>query len=306
MKNLIFTCYLGTGESEADALRLSRTLRIFGGEFCFNPIWILSQKTEEELSEAVRQELNSLGARLIPFDMDEGNGSFPFSAYVTAAAFAEALAQGETSFLVLMANDTLILQPPQPFLLPSGKSLGACPVHLKLLGSGFNEPVNDFWQLIYQGCNVDIDRIIEMKTVVDRQSVRAYFNAGLLVVRPERGILRRWKSDFDSLIHQIEFNPFYQQSELYPIFMHQAILAGSILASLQPDEFQLLPFEVNYPLHLHSRIPEGNRPEGLGQLITCRYEEFDEVFGDPEFANQIQIDQSLKNWLKSEVENKNT
>jgi hypothetical protein len=301
MKNLIFACYLGSGESEEDALRLARSLRTFGGEFCFNPVWVLSQKNADQLSERVGQELNSLGARLIPFEMDEESGSFPFSSYVIAASFAEALAQGEASFLAWMSNDTLVLQSPQPFLLAARKSMGACPVHLKLLGSGADEPLDDFWQLVYRGCNVDIDQVFEMKTIVDEQTVRAYFNAGLLVVRPERGILRRWKSDFEKLIRQDGFTRFYQQNELYPIFMHQAALAGSVLASLQPDEIQRLPFEVNYPLHLHTKVSPNRKPEALEKLITCRYEEFEQVFGDPQLEDQIYIDQPLKNWLKSEL-----
>jgi hypothetical protein len=305
MKNLIFACYLGSGESAEDALRLVRSLRTFGGEFCFNPFWILSRTEEDELSPDVRQELNATGARLVPFETDQTSVNFPFFSYVTAAAFAEALAQGDTSFLALMANDTLILQPPRLFTLPVGKSLGACPVHLKLLGSGFKEPLDGFWQLIYHGCRVDESHVFEMSTVVDEQPVRAYFNAGLVVVRPERGILRKWKSDFDDLIHQAEFNPYYQQSELYPIFMHQAVLAGSVLASLQPSEFQPFPFEVNYPLHLHSRIEPTRRIQNLEQLLTCRYEEFNEVFTDPELLKSIDIEKTLKDWLNTELSRRN-
>ena len=245
MKNLIFASLLGTGEAEIDALRLARSIRTFGGEFCFNPIWLLSQRSEAELSQATQQELFSLGARLITFDRDEAGSGFPFAAYVTAAGIAEGLAQGEASFLVMMAAETLILQAPTAFLLPAGKSLGGCPVHLKLLGSGFNDPVDDFWEQIYHACKVDIEQIYPLQTIVDEQLVRAYFNAGLLVVRPERGLLRAWQSDFEALNRLPEFEQFYQQHELYELFMHQTVLAGSILSLLKPEEFEQFPFEVN-------------------------------------------------------------
>lgn len=306
MKNLIFACLLSPGEVEQEALRLARSIRTFGGELCFNPIWLFSRQTSEELSPATRQEINSLGARLIPFEVNDEGQPFPFASYVTAAGLAESLAQGEASFLAMMASDTLVFQPPHVFLLPTGKNLGACPVHLKNLGPGYHEPLNEFWQLIYRGCKVDPEKTFEMLTVVDEQPVRAYFNAGLLVVRPERGFLRNWQANFQALYHQPEFDVFYQKDALYPIYMHQAVLAGSLAAALMPGEFQQFPFEVNYPLHLHTRIDPARQPRQLDDLVTCRYEEFGEIFGNPEFYEQIEIGYPYKEWIEGELTASNT
>jgi len=301
MKDLIFAFVLGSGEAENDALRLARSIRTFGGEFCFSPIWMISQRSEEDLPVATRQELFSVGARLVTFDMDPGAVNFPFADYVTAAGITEGLAQGVASILVMLAADTLVLQAPTELILPRGKSLGACPVHLKLLGSGFTDPVDDFWGLIYHHCQVEVGRIFAMQTIVDEQTVRAYFNAGLLVVRPERGLLRAWQADFDALYHLAEFEAFYQQSELYKIFMHQMVLAGSILSLLKAEEFQQLPFEMNYPLHLHTRVAVHNSPKRLDQLITCRYEDYAAFFGDPHVDGLIQISNPLKDWLHAQI-----
>jgi len=300
MKDLIFAFMLGSGEAEQDAVRLARSIRTFGGEFCFNPIWMLTRGAEEDLSPNTRGELFSLAVRLVSFEMDENAARFPFASHVTAAAMAEGLAQGEASFLVMMATDTLVLQPPTHLLLPAGKSLGACPVHLKLLGSGYREPLDEFWGVIYRLCQVDEERVYPMQTIVDEQMVRAYFNAGLLVVRPERGLLRAWKSDFDELYQHSQFNAYYRSNELYEIFMHQMVLAGSVLSSLKPEEFQQLPFEMNYPLHLHSQVAELKRPANLNQLITCRYEDFDEIFRSPVAGNLPQVDQALRDWLQGQ------
>lgn len=301
MKDMIFAFLLGADEAEKDALRLARSIRTFGGHYCFNPIWMLSHRNEEDLSEATRQELYSIGARLFSFELESQEAQFPFAAYVTAAGIAEALAQGETSILVMMATDTLFLQEPSVFFLPGGKSFGGCPVHLKLLGSGYEEPINDFWQLIYQKCGVDVGHIFPMQTIVDDQSVRAFFNAGLLVVRPERGLLRGWHARFERFYRLPEFEAFYRQLELYKIFMHQAVLAGSLLSSLKQEDFHLLPFEVNYPLHLHSRMPEIRRPASLDQLITCRYEDYSETLRDPSVQKFLEMDNSLNDWLRSQA-----
>jgi hypothetical protein len=301
MKNLIFAFMLGSGETERDALRLARSIRTFGGEFCFNPIWMFSKKGEQDLLESTRQALFSIGARLITFDVDAEGGKFPFYSYVTAAGIAEGLAQGEASFLAMMATDTLVLQAPSEFLLQAGKSLGGCPVHLKLLASDMDEPIDDFWRLIYHNCQVDADKIFTFDTIVDEQRIRAYFNAGLLVVRPERGLLRGWQANFERLYRLPEFDAFYQLSELYKIFMHQAVLAGSILSSLRQEEFQQFPCEVNYPLHLHRRMVSKRRSENLNQLITCRYEDYQEFLGKPDLDGLIQVDAPLKEWLQDQT-----
>ena len=301
MKDLIFALLLDTGDGERDALRLANSIRTFGGEYCFNPIWMLSRHDEEDFSEETRQALFSTGVRLVTFEREPGETHFPFVDYVTAAALAEGLAQGETRCLAMMACDTLVLQPPSSFVLAAGKSFGGCAVHLKLLGSGVSEPVNDFWSLIYRNCHVEGERIFTMQTIVDEQPVRAYFNAGLLVVRPERGLLRGWQANFERLRGLPEFEPFYQQSELYSIFMHQTVLAGSLLSALNPDEFQQFPFTVNYPLHLHSKVSEKRRPTHLEQLITCRYEEFSETFNDPSIEDMLRADTTLKGWLEAQA-----
>ncbi len=131
--------------------------------------------------------------------------------------------------------------------------------------------------------------------------MRAYFNAGLLVVRPERGLLRAWQANFERLYRLAEFEPYYRQSELFQVFMHQAVLAGSVLSALRPDEIHHLPFEVNYPLHLHSRVSERCRPLLLSQLITCRYEEYAQTFSDPAVQALLQTDKSFLNWLQAQA-----
>ena len=97
-----------------------------------------------------------------------------------------------------------------------------------------------------------------------------------------------------------EFEYFYQQSELYLIFMHQAVLAGSILSTLSLEDFQEFPFEVNYPLHLHERVAVHRRPQNLNQLITCRYEDYEAFLRSPHLAEMIGVDESLKRWLQAQ------
>jgi len=83
-------------------------------------------------------------------------------------------------------------------LLPEGKIPGYRPVHHLLIGSRFDASPDDFWRFIYENCQVKSDRILPMQPMVQSVQMRAYFNAGLLVVKPERGLLQQWRLDFNS------------------------------------------------------------------------------------------------------------
>ena len=71
--------------------------------------------------------------------------------------------------------------------------------------------------------------IFPVKTPVDREKLRAYFNAGVLILRPEMGVLRRWPSCFATLYTDSVFVTWCKQDQLKAIFLHQAALAGAIL-----------------------------------------------------------------------------
>jgi len=121
------------------------------------------------------------------------------------------------------------------------------------------------------------DRLFSMVPHVDDVTIRPYVNAGHLVVRPERGLLRAWRDAFFRVYHTDEFEGFYRADERYVVFVHQAILAGVLLAGLEQAEMQELPGTYNYPLHLYAEDRTSRRPARLEELVTCRYEEWDDL-----------------------------
>jgi hypothetical protein len=44
------------------------------------------------------------------------------------------------------------------------------------------------------------------------------------------------------------------------------------------------------------------KPVNLRELITCRYEDYNEFFGNPDVDALIQIDKPLKEWLQTHFE----
>ncbi|HBX68737.1 MAG TPA: hypothetical protein DEH25_04980 [Chloroflexi bacterium] len=295
MHKLIITTLATPGKAALDVLLLAESLRTFGGELADSPIRVMVPAALGPLSEAAQCELARWQIETIPFEADEALLKFPFAAKIAATAQAESLTRGQSERLVFMDADTLILQEPAEFLLSPGKTLGYRPVHHQLIGAAWGHPLDDFWRLIYEICEVPDENTFPMLTHTGEQ-IYPYFNAGMFIVRPERGLLTQWLERFQSWYRQPQLRGYYEKNQLYAIFIHQAIFTGVLLAALSPLEMQLLSPKINYPLHLHADIPAAQRPATIAELVTVRYES---IFDDSGWR-QLPITGALQSWLESQ------
>ena len=280
--------------SETDALLLVESIRSFAESLSQAPIWCFTPENKERLSSTIEEKLIALKVSLIPFRIDHEIQQFPFAGKVLAAALAESMSSDQTDFLTWLDTNTVVLQEPKDFLLREGKNLGFRPVHHTLIGSRYEEPLNAFWTLIYDYCDVPRDRIFPMMTHVDGTRIRPYFNAGLLVTRPEKHLFQAWRNIFFRVCREPSFQEFYEQDNRYAVFMHQAVLSGVILSKLAIDELQELPSKYNYPLHLHAEDVTDHRPASLEDLVTFRHEGF---YEDPKWIEKIPAKEPLKQWI---------
>jgi len=294
-KKLMFTSVVfPIKSSETNAMLLTESIRAFAGSLSRNPIQCFNPEYGRQLSQTVKKRLLALNVTLSQFKIDSEILRFPFTAEVTAAALAESMACGKTDFLAWLGTNTVVLQEPKDLILQDDKNLGYRPVHHTLVGSRYDEPLDPFWTLIYRYCNVPEDRIFPMKTHVDGTRIRPYFNAGSLVVRPEKHLFRAWRDTFFKAYREPSFQGFYQQDQRYAVFMHQAVLSGIILSTLGTEEIQELPPTYNYPLHLHAQDVSEHRPSDLEEFVTFRHEGF---YEDPEWIRKMPAKESLKHWI---------
>jgi hypothetical protein len=302
MSHLIFATPIAPGAAEREAVLLSRCIRTFGGALAENPIWALAPCDASELSGATRDALQALGIELLPFAIDAAALDFPFAVKAYAAAAAEQAARGRADLLAWLDSDTLVLQEPQALLLGSEKALACCPIHHLRIGPRYDIPLDPFWRLVYGVCAVPEDRVFLMHTAVGGEHIRPHINAGLLAVRPERRVLTAWRDTFDRVYRHPAFEQFYEQNVRYRIFIHQAILSGTALSILAPQEFLVLPGSYNYPLHLNAEFPPERAAANLKALVTCRYDGWG-FFEAPGWQEVILIDEPLRGWLVREVSN---
>ncbi|MFW9944793.1 MAG: hypothetical protein ACFFB7_07335, partial [Candidatus Sifarchaeia archaeon] len=148
--------------------------------------------------------------------------------------------------------------------------------------------------LIYEHCGVPEDQVFPMRTHIEDILIRAYFNAGSLVVEPDTKILRTWLDTFLRVFQRSEYLKFYNQDKRYEIFMHQAVLTGVILSNLSNRRMLELPSSYNYPLNLYAEDKTKNRPESLEECVTVRHEGF---YRDSSWMEKIPAKKRLKEWI---------
>ncbi len=280
--------------SEINTILLVESIRAFGGSLACAPIWCMVPEHGKALSESFRARASALNIDLKPFEARPEIVRFFFAADIEAAALAESLAIGKANPLIWLSSNTLILHEPSEFILPENKNLGYRPVHHTNVGSLYDNPLDEFWSLVYQSCGVREDQVFPMRTHVDKNIIRPYFNAGILVTRPEYGLFRRWKDTFLGTYREPRFVELYKKDNRYHIFMHQALLSGIILSSLSKNAIYELPPTYNYPLHLYAEDTTEFRPQTIDDLITIRHENF---YLEEDWRQRIPLGDSLKHWL---------
>lgn len=299
--HLVFATTPAAGGDERELILLARSIRAFGGWLAGSPVWVFFPQ-QLPLTARTQQALQEAGVELRPCHTHGEALAFPFAAKVFAAGEAEALAQARgAELLVWMDPDTLLMQPPEEFLLEPDRQLGCRPVHLTLISSPFEEPLDDFWAAIYGRMGVNPEAAFAVETIVDRRRIRANFNAGLLVVRPRANLLRRWADCFGRIYPDPFFEPFYERNILYKYFIHQCALTGCILAALRQEQIQELSPWVNYPVFKHHKIAAEQWADSWNRLVTARYDDY-RFFWQADWQAILPMNPPISEWLPAQIE----
>ena len=299
MEQIVFASMSYSNVLDPHVSLFVNSIRKYAGTFSTNPIWLFVPTDEEEIPEDVRENYSSMNVTLFPVITHEEDSKFPFVNTAYAASKAEALAKNKTKLLAWIGINSIIINEPKHFILDEQKNLGYRPVHHTLIGSVFDEPIDNFWKVIYETCNVSEDQIFPMKTHVDGKIIRPYFNSGFQVVRPSRGLFQLWWDKFRELYKDPIFSDYYNKSDLYVTFIHQAVLSGVILSNLRKEELIELPFDYNYPLHLYPGSLEEYQPENLNQMITMRY--YMEKLIDSKWMETVPLHDPIKSWVEEQL-----
>jgi len=295
MEPITFVTLAFPGKPITEPLMLAESIREFGGELADCPIIFLFPQYGGDFDVSQQRVLRKLRVETIPFVIAGDEQEFPFSAKVEAAAAAEKALAGKSELLAWLDSDTLVVNDLKELLLLPGKVIGCRPVHHKLLGLKWGELPDAFWHQVYQAAGAQVENNHPPMLTNTGEKIRPYLNAGSFVLLPERGIVSRWRQVFNTCIRSKEFLPFFQQNELYRIFLHQALFTIILLNMVETCEMQVFSSGVNYPLHLHNKIPETFRAKQIKDLVTVRYEE---ILSDPDWRKKYLILDPISGWIE--------
>ena len=231
----------------ANAIRLAESLRTFGGSLSQAPVWVVAHEAVE-ITPVQESEFKRLGITLLRVAPPDSLSWLYYADKPYAAAVAEQAAEGKAAVLVWLDNDSIFLTEPTELLLADSLCLAWRPVMHNRSGALYGEPPNPFWARIYERLSLTDDMLFPMVTPADQQKIRAYFNCGLMAVRPERGVLRRWAQDFEILGSDSTLAAMCRADETKKIFLHQTALTGAILHLVKQVEMIPISDRYNFPL----------------------------------------------------------
>lgn len=217
---------------------------------------------------------------------------------VYACARAEDLARkAGTGSLVWIAPPCLVVKPPVLFVLGRGFDAAVRPVHVRNVGIGATEPLDDYWRRVYEAAGV-LDTEATVESFIDGQRLRAYFNTHAFAVNPAEGLLTEWFKCFESVVADEDFQSGPCRDLERKVFLHQAIFSALVASALQADRIRILPPVYNYPYNLQGAVPPERRAKALGDLVVAVYEERSL---DPAEVADIEIGEPLRAFLARHV-----
>jgi hypothetical protein len=300
METLIFAAHPDRGSSGKSEAIWAESIRTFAGKYQHAPIWIFYPRGEEEWADRLGKMTLPFKVDLHPFDIPAEARHLEYFEKCYASAAAEDLVDGKATHLVWMDASSLVVNPPEALLLPPEVYIGCRPVDLTNIGSRIADPPDDFWLLIYALCRVPPDRLFPMQPSTEAITIRPYFNAGLLVTRPGLRLLNAWRENLELARRNADILNMIRADEMRSIFLHQAVLAATILSRYTREQILIYPPQVNYALHLHQHYPGATRAKSLNELITCRSEYMQTEHGWLERMPEML--EPLKSWITARWE----
>ena len=192
----------------------------------------------------------------------------------------------------------MIRQAPTAFVLPEGKTFGFRPTDVANIGAPYGKPLPTFWQDICNHFGLSANNLPPITTVLDQQELHLYVNAGLLVVRPEKGILRAWGENLQETYALPEFSHYYKKNQAFAIFMHQAALTAAVVQNTTPDERLILPDDYLFSVDNFFDYPASLRPATLDEIVTGRFHDF---FALENWESLIVASDDLIAWFKAQL-----
>lgn len=279
---------------------LTASLRKFGGRFADSPVWMYIPDGVKIDDGVFLKRIDTSGVCLKSCRVPKSAEKFFYGGKPFAAAAAEADAERESLNLVWLDHDAVFLSEPSAFDLAGEICLAYLPVMHNRSGMSYDEEPDAFWSRIYECRKLTPDMLLPMTTPADHQKIRAYFHCGILALRPQKGILRRWADEFACLCDDEVLIRLCEENQTYRIFLHQAALTGAILHTVDNKELMELPEAYNYPIFFDRQYGADQPYTDITNAVIIRcVVDLKKVGAD--WPDQLTGPQDKKDWLRKHI-----
>jgi hypothetical protein len=275
-ENVEFCILAEAGILEAQTLLLCHSIRRFAGAHSSAAIVVVSPRPDCRPSRATVKELEVLGVGYLELELQSLCPSYGPSYGIYVAAHVAR--RPGPPVLVLLDSDTLFLGEPDFSL--RGVDIALRPVDVKgMCTAGRGDPFDRYWHDLCALCGVDYAELPHVVTTVDRQTVLANYNAGLVAVRRDSGIFEKTEEFFTRVLSR------------------QAALSIAITSMKSP--VQTLPPTYNVPLHSFDLLERATAaPIHVHYHWLCSGDGYS---ANPMLDGRMQLPDSIVNWLRQHL-----
>lgn len=268
-----FIACVEAGRLEQQGVLLFESLRRHGGRYAAARAFAFRPRRGPPLADATLARFRELSVELIDERLNVDLEHYPIANKIFASAWAEQ--HLEEDVVAFLDSDTFFCAEPAEFALAGDAAALVRPVNRKNQGSsGPDDKKDAYWQELYRICQVPAGRFCE--TTVEREQIREYWNAGLIVARREDEVFAAWKRDFLLLLER-QHLPKNGLNNL-----DQMALAATLTRF--GDRVRVPDARYNYPLPMRSELQEPLRSAPLEALVHVHYFRW---FHQPGFLSEI-------------------
>jgi hypothetical protein len=285
--------YVLNPEQENKAEALVKSLRRFGGAYAGAPVYVVLGNPQSLPCARLRQA----GVDLVATDADELGRGYPLAIKAFAAAQIERLVADRVETLAWFDPETLVLGPLQALDLGGGYDAALRPVFkVNNVGQPPGTPPDAFWKPIYDATGLNPATVPAVRTIVEGQPVKAYFNCEIFSVRPRAGIFRKWAACLKPFLKDREYQRTACPDSLHRLFLHQSVLSAVIVSNTDASRRRALPDSCGYPLNLHQNLPPERKVAAWNDLSAVILEN---LWDDrPDWIEIIEVREPLASWLR--------
>jgi hypothetical protein len=250
---------------------MGESIRTFGGQMKEAPVRVYLSSTCQDWDEGTLALLKSMRMDVRFVDIPTEHSWYPYASKVFASSHAESDAKHEAALVAWLDPDMVFVREPREFLLKDEFDIGYRPVQLVNISSLYDQPIDDFWERVYSMVGVPDSALFSMITTVDNTAIRPHFNAGMIIVRPAKGILQSWAENFGRLASDSVITDLCGNSSQRKIYLHQAALTATLLTNVSHDRMCDLPPTYNYAVFLTEKMADKKTIMALDDVVMFRH-----------------------------------